>query len=137
MSSATHTLTEEQKGAGWKRLFDGEHPAGWRGFKRDDFPAGWQIVDGTLHRADKAGDIITVDQYDDFELSIEWRVEGPGNSGIFFHVTEDQDTVWQTGPEYQILNNEVPPDGRNTTGHIALQDHNDAVWYRNIFIREL
>jgi len=112
-TTTPNTLNEQEAADGWKLLFDGKTSAGWRGFQREDFPDGWQIVDGTLHRADKAGDIITVDQFEDFELSIDWKVAGPGNSGIMYHVSEEEDKPWKTGPEYQILNNDVHRDGGN------------------------
>ncbi len=107
-----NTLTAEERAAGWQLLFDGESTEHFRGYQQEDCPAGWQVVDGTIHRADKAGDIITREQFGDFELSIEWKVAGPGNSGIMFRVTEDADKSFMTGPEYQILNNDVHPDGQ-------------------------
>ncbi|MFW6061536.1 MAG: 3-keto-disaccharide hydrolase, partial [Planctomycetota bacterium] len=111
MPQQNNTLTEQEKSDGWVLLFDGESTDQWRGFQKSEFPGGWQVVDGTIHRADKAGDIITKEQFDNFELLIDWKVEGPGNSGIMYRVTEDEDEPWKTGPEYQILNNEVHRDG--------------------------
>ncbi len=52
-----------------------------------------------------AGDIITKEQYGSFELSLEFRIGKAGNSGIMFHVTEDEDTPWKTGPEIQVQDN--------------------------------
>jgi hypothetical protein len=106
-----NTLTEEERAAGWQLLFDGQTMAGWRGFRRDELPAGWQAADGKLKRVAQGGDIITTEQYGSFELELEWRIETGGNSGIFFHVTEDADHVWQTGPEMQILDNAAHRDG--------------------------
>lgn len=204
-------LTEREKQDGWKLLFDGESSEHWRGYRSDSFPDGWVIVEGTLHRADSAGDIITKQQFTDFEFSIDWRVEGPGNSGLLFRVSKEEDATFMTGPEYQILNNDKHPNGsdplkqaganyglhapccdmtrpegewnharirvinthvqhwlngekiveyqlfsddwerrvadskfaqwpkygRVPEGHLALQDHNDPVWYRNIKVRPL
>jgi hypothetical protein len=109
--SAQNTLTEQEQADGWRLLFDGRTTDGWRGFRRDAMPAGWQVVDGTLARVAPAGDIVTEEQFSSFELALEWQVEPGGNSGIFFHVTEDVEPVWHTGPEYQILDDAGHPDG--------------------------
>jgi hypothetical protein len=106
-----NTLTEAERADGWRLLFDGRSASAWRGFRRDHLPAGWQVVDGSLARVGAGGDIITVDQFDSFELALDWKVGPGGNSGIFFHVTEDADYVWQTGPEMQILDNDGHRDG--------------------------
>jgi cytochrome c len=206
-----NTLTEEQEQAGWRLLFNGEDFDGWRGFRRDDVPAGWRVEDGAMVRRAHGGDIITTEQFENFELSLEWKVAEGGNSGIFYLATEEDSPIWRTAPEYQVLDNARHRDGRNPRtsaaslydlvppredvtrpagewnharivlhnrhvehwlngeklleitidsdewnrlvagskfrdmphfararrGHIGLQDHSDAVWYRNIRIREL
>lgn len=195
----------------WVVLFDGETTRGWRGFRKEACPEGWQVVDGCLARVGPGGDIISEEVFEDFVLRLEWKISPNGNSGIFFHVTEDEDTVWKTGPEFQVLDNaghangqnlltsagsnyalhapirdvtrpvgefneaeievrdghvhhrlngveivsyqlgsaewealvqaskfgKMPAYGRSGRGHIALQDHGDAVWYRNIRVRRL
>ena len=76
-------------------------------------PDGWQVVDGALARVDRGGDIVTVEQFENFELRFEWRVEEGGNSGVFFGVTEEVDgPVWHSGPEFQILHNAGHSDGQ-------------------------
>ena len=92
----------------WTYLFDGKQIEAWRGFKQDTLPNGWIIADGNLvtlgRGGDLGGDIITKDQYEDFELYLEWNISEGGNSGIFFHVLESNyPTVYATGPEYQLL----------------------------------
>src|SRR5262249_1721843 len=59
-----NTLTDAEKRAGWKLLFDGKTTDGWRGYKKDKIPDGWKVVDGTLSRVAKAGDIVTTEQFD-------------------------------------------------------------------------
>jgi hypothetical protein len=100
-----NSLTDAEKAAGWKLLFDGKTTAGWRAYKKDKCPPGWQVADGTLDRVNKAGDLITVDQYASFELVIDWRISRKGNSGVMYHVTEEEDRSAKTGPEVQILDN--------------------------------
>lgn len=99
-------LTDAEKRSGWTMLFDGKSMSGWRNYKQDSISKGWSVRDGALVRwANGAGDIMTREQYEHFELSIEYRISKGGNSGIMFHVTEDAARPWQTGPEIQIQDN--------------------------------
>ncbi len=108
-----NVLTDEERRAGWRLLFDGETTAGWRGFKQAAAPDGWRVEHGELVRAADGGDLITAEKFENFELSLEWKVAPGGNSGVFFHVAEDADAVWRTGPEMQILDNDRHADGKN------------------------
>ncbi len=211
---ATNSLTSEERAEGWELLFDGNSLDHWRGFKQQVVPGGWLIRGGAIHFSGfaRAGDIITKEQYQDFELKLEWRVSQGGNSGIFFHVSEEDFAhAWETGPEMQVLDDDghkdgskpetragtnyalhplskevtkpagewnqvglvvngarvehwmngekvveyelwsedwkervakskfaaMPAYGQSKTGHIALQDHGDPVWFRGIKIRRL
>lgn len=102
-----------QTSSDWISLFDGKSAAAWRGYLKADLPAGWQVVDGALTRVAEAGDIITRQQFDNFELELEWQVAPGGNSGIFFHVREDTAfaAVYVSGPEFQVLDNQAHRDG--------------------------
>jgi hypothetical protein len=103
---ALNTLTEQEKAAGWKLLFDGKTTTGWRNYKKAEIGPGWKVESGALVRADKgAGDVITNDKYAAFELSLEYNITPGGNSGLMFHVTEDGNTPWKTGPEIQVQDN--------------------------------
>lgn len=96
----------------WRPLFDGTTAAAWRGYQRDALPDGWQVVDGALARIGQAGDLVTVDRFENFELRFEWQLEEGGNSGVFFGVTEEIDgPVWHSGPEFQLLHNAGHRDG--------------------------
>lgn len=107
LGGPANQLTDQEKKEGWKLLFDGKSTKGWRNYKKDSVNPGWQVVDGTLTRADRgAGDIITDDEFDAFELSLEYRIAPGGNSGIMYHVAETENTPWMTGPEVQVLDNE-------------------------------
>ena len=106
--AAPNTLTAEEKAAGWTLLFDGKTFNGWHNFKREDVRPGWQIKDGTLACVDphNAGDIVTADKFDWFELQVDYNISEAGNSGIMYHVTNDGGAVWATGPEFQLEDNE-------------------------------
>jgi hypothetical protein len=98
---------------GWRPLFDGKSLAGWRGFKTTTAPAGWQAVDGALTRTGPGGDLMTVEEFADFELELEWKVGPAGNSGIMFRVATSAERPWETGPEMQVLDNAGHADGKN------------------------
>lgn len=104
--AAEPTLTESEKRAGWKFIFDGTTTEGWRNYKKDKIGEGWVVKDGALTREKNgAGDIVTKDQYDSFELSLEYNISKGGNSGLMFHVLETEGAPWQTGPEIQVQDN--------------------------------
>ena len=220
-----NTLTAAERRAGWRLLFDGKSTQGWRGYHRDNFPSGrWVVQDDSLHhlagkgeQSTDGGDIITTNQFDNFELSLEWKLAPGGNSGIKYLIDESltaATNISGLGFEMQVLDDDLHPDAKlgkngNRTagslydlipakskaakpigefnharlivrgnhvehwlngskvvefeidspemrrliagskykdssrfgtirrGHILLQDHGDAVWFRNIKIREL
>lgn len=229
-TTSPNILTKAEKAAGWRLLFDGETFEGWRGLGRDTIPKGhWVIQTGTIKKvasgdvplsADgqplSGGDLMTIDSFENFELSFEWRISSGGNSGVKYNVSEELSTSRRPryaalGFEYQVLDDDKHPDGEDVThragalydliapqnkelcpvgefnqsrivfqgnhgehwlngakiveydletprmdsilagskyrdisgfgdkkkGHIVLQDHTDAVWYRNIKIRVL
>ncbi|MCH2131678.1 MAG: DUF1080 domain-containing protein, partial [Pirellulaceae bacterium] len=104
-------LSVAEQRSGWRLLFDGKTSQGWRNYRQDKISEGWKVEDGALVRvASKAGDIITVEQFGNFELTLEYKVEVGGNSGIMFHVTEEGKRAWHTGPEIQVLDNELGGD---------------------------
>lgn len=102
-----NTLTEAEKAAGWRLLFNGVDFTGWHNFKHDGVRPGWQVKDGALVCVDphNAGDIVTTDQFDWFELQVDYNISEAGNSGIMFHVTDEGNQVWATGPEFQLEDN--------------------------------
>jgi hypothetical protein len=100
-------------GQEWVSLFDGKTITHWRGFKQTAVPAGWQVVDGALTRTGEGADLVSREQYANFEFEFEWKVPRGGNSGVMFHVSEDYEATYHTGPEYQILDDAVHADGKN------------------------
>ncbi len=120
-----NTLSKQEKAEGWKLLFDGQSTDGWRGYKMTELPAAWSAIDGTLMSAgeggDIGGDIITVDEYENFHLKLDWKLSPEGNSGIMYHVVEapELEATYYSGPEYQIIDDIGFPGGvtpYNSTG---------------------
>jgi hypothetical protein len=112
LTAADNTLTEAERAAGWQLLFNGNDLAGWHNFKREGVRPGWQVKDGALVCADPrtAGDIVTSNKFDWFELQLDYNISEAGNSGIIFHITDEGGTVWATGPEFQLEDNEKAAD---------------------------
>ena len=99
-------LTDAEARSGWQLLFDGKSPAHFRNYKQDTISDGWIIKDGALVRQSKgAGNIITKKKYGSFDLQLEYKISKGGNSGLMFHVTEDNPAPWHSGPEVQIQDN--------------------------------
>jgi hypothetical protein len=101
--------------ADWEVLFDGKPTARLRGFKKKEFPAAnWVIENGALKTVPgRAVDLVSVDKYENFELEFEWKVAPGGNSGVMYNVAEIGSSPYETGPEYQVLDDSKHPDGRN------------------------
>lgn len=117
----TNSLTAQEKKEGWKLLFDGKSTTGWRNYKSDKISPGWKVAEGTLYldtirvngKRMAAGDIVTVDEYENYEFSIDWKIQACGNSGVIFNVQEGaHNYVWNTGPEMQVLDNVCHPDAK-------------------------
>jgi hypothetical protein len=101
--SPANQLTEQERQAGWRLLFDGKTAKGWRGFRSDAFPErGWTVADGCLKHTNRGGggDIITDGEYADFEFAFEWKVGPRANSGVKYFVDESRGRI---GHEYQLL----------------------------------
>lgn len=96
----------------WKVLFDGTSLGAFRGYKAEAMPPGWAIVGGALTKADKAPDIISREQFGDFELELEWKIAEAGNAGLFYRGTEEYERVHWSAPEYQLLDDEKAADNK-------------------------
>jgi len=222
-SSKTVSNASTEVDQGWRSLFDGKTTTGWHKYGGGAVGSAWKISDGALYldtankkdwQTDNGGDIVTADEFENFDLKLEWKIAKGGNSGIIFYVHEDPKYkyCWETGPEMQVLDNidagdnkkenhlagtlydligsaqtskpkpvgewnlaevkcvngkldlylngvntasttlwdanwktlvagskfkTMPGFGTYQKGRIALQDHGNMVWYRNIMIRKL
>jgi hypothetical protein len=101
--------TASQANGGWQDLFDGKTLNGWRTYKNKPADA-WSVADGILYckgnetnKSDMRADLITNDQYENFEFEMDWKISKAGNSGIMYMVTEEFDAAYKSGPEYQII----------------------------------
>src|ERR1700733_284234 len=77
--------------AQWRTLFDGKLLDTFRGWKSDGMPKGWHVVDGTLAKEGHVDDLVTREQFGNFELELEWKIGRAGNSGVFYRGTREYD----------------------------------------------
>lgn len=114
--SANALAAERGSKAGdWEILFDGKSTDKWRAFKGDSFPdKGWKVENGALKTipGGEVVDLITKEKYGNFEFELEWKISPGGNSGIIYLVSEDFPQTWNTGPEYQVLDDAKHADGK-------------------------
>lgn len=105
------TLAPEK---GFVSLFDGRTTSGWHVYKGTSVPSGWTATDGalTFTPGSEGGDISTDGLYGDFDFRFEWRISEGGNSGVMYRADEGHPAAYNTGPEYQILDNLKHPDGK-------------------------
>lgn len=119
-----NTLTQEEIKDGWKLLFDGKTTKGWHLYNGSGVPESWTAKGGELNykktEGKKGGDIVTDEEFDNFDLRMEWKISKGGNSGIFIGVKEDPDYRWAfvTGIEMQVLDN-IDADDRHDPSHLA------------------
>ena len=100
-------------------LFDGKTTDGWHSYLKTG-PGAWKVVDGTLQldpNAPGQGDLLTDKEYENYKLSLEWKIAEGGNSGIIFGVHEDPslDATYLTGIEMQILDDAKAEDNKLAT----------------------
>jgi Domain of Unknown Function (DUF1080) len=116
--AAPNTLTSTEKAEGWKLLFDGTSIRGWHMYGRPAKSTQWIVKDGaiTLDKTNNEhGDLVTDDDYGDFDLKLDWKISPNGNSGVLFYVQEDSvkyKEPYFTGPEMQVLDNDGNHDGK-------------------------
>lgn len=101
-----NTLSRKEKKEGWVLLFDGTTLQGWRPYKNIDAD-NWGVANGEIfckkEGSKRRADLVTAEQYEDFELSIDWKVGAGLNSGIIYRCTEENGASFESGPEYQLI----------------------------------
>ncbi|GAB5441947.1 MAG: hypothetical protein Fues2KO_22960 [Fuerstiella sp.] len=124
-----NTLSAAEQRGGWKLIFDGRTLDAFRNYQADQVSDGWAVTDGAIEWQRKgAGDLITRDQYKYFELQLEYRISEAGNSGLMFHVTEEERRPWQTGPEVQIQDNKSGHDPQKAGWLYQLYQPQKPAW---------
>src|ERR1700730_17136764 len=81
-SNPQSAIRNPQSATAWRTLFDGTSLEAWRGYKNAPVPAGWKVADGALVKDAPVADIVSKDEFGDFELELEWKIGEAGNSGI-------------------------------------------------------
>lgn len=112
----------------WQSLFDGSTPKGWRAWQGTNFPGrGWVITNQCLVRwpGGRAGDLVTVAEFDDFEFEWEWKIVPGGNNGVKYLVLESRPSA--PGHEYQMVDDRTVSDPRHRTAafYDVLAPHTD------------
>ncbi|MFP5353630.1 MAG: DUF1080 domain-containing protein [Gemmatimonadota bacterium] len=110
---ATRAEAQDAPASGWKTLFDGKSMDAWRGFRSATVPDGWHVMDGAMAKMGATGDIVTREQFANFELELEWKIAEGGNSGILYRGSERERRIWLTAPEYQLLDDAKAPDAKS------------------------
>lgn len=111
---AQNVLTADEKAAGWELLFDGTSLNGWKRYGADSIGPLWSVKDGMIvcdgtglgeGSGDTGGSLMTLKQFGNFELSVDWKISPGGNSGIIYHVVEKPEykSDYETGPEMQVM----------------------------------
>lgn len=126
VSAVDNVLNEQEKAEGWSLLFNGKNLDGWHNYGKKTVGTSWIVSDNAIYLDAKpnpdggfqtadGGDLLTAEQYADFDLQYDWKIGACGNSGVFFHVMEAPEKYpygWMTGPEMQVLDNTCHPDSK-------------------------
>ena len=110
MSTQQHVEMAGRAAAGGWRLLELQS---FRGYESEAIPAGWTVVGNEITKSKSTGDLMTKDQFANFELELEWKIGNAGNSGIFYRATTEYDHIYWSGPEYQLLDDANAGDGKN------------------------
>lgn len=116
-------LTAKEKGQGWHLLFNGRTTAGWHTYLKNEAGEAWKVTDNALQldpSAQGQGDLVTDKEYENFELSLEWKISPEGNSGVIFDIHEDPayHNTYDTGIEMQVLDDQKAEDNKKPN-HLA------------------
>jgi hypothetical protein len=130
-STPPNTLTDAERTAGWRLLWDGKTAEGWRTPSSERFPSrGWQMTNGTLSvlatgggESRGGGDIITKERFSQFELMVEFKITEGANSGVKYLVQPNLSPIDRItgkpaamgsaiGPEFQVLDDLRHPDAK-------------------------
>lgn len=111
-SSSSASIAASATAGPWRALIDDSMSA-WRGYKEAGIPAGWRVENGMMMKEKAINDLVSKEEYSDFELEFDWKIGTGGNAGVFYRGTEEFAKIYFTAPEYQLLDDAVHRDGRN------------------------
>jgi hypothetical protein len=100
-------------GATQRPLLEQASANSWRGWTSENLPKGWSVTDEVLSKDGEVDDLVTREQFANFELEFDWKLGKAGNSGVFYRGTREYDHIYWSAPEYQLLDDANAPDGRN------------------------
>lgn len=116
-AGADNTLTSAEQRAGWILLFDGKSTIGWRSYQHAASD-GWEVVNGEIHCKDKdvqhRADLITNEEYGDFELAFDWKLSKAANSGLIYRANEEHGASHESASEYQLIDDAGYPEKLQT-----------------------
>lgn len=119
---AQNPPTSHKKQSG-EQLFNGKNLQGWHTYLKSEATPAWKVVEGAIQldpKAEGQGDLVTDKEYENYEISLEWKISEAGNSGLIFGVHEDPSfqATYETGIEMQILDNKDAEDNKKQN-HLA------------------
>jgi len=97
----------------WHSLLQKDSAPDWRGWKEPGLPAGWHVSGGVLSKDGPVDDLVTNQNFGNFELELEWKIGKGGNSGVFYRGTREYDHIYWSAPEYQLLDDANTEDGKS------------------------
>jgi hypothetical protein len=103
LARAATSATRADDESGFRPLFDGQSLAGWRGYQGKPINGSWTVVDGMIQGNGQGPDLVTDQEFADFEVRFEWKLAARGNSGVIYHAAESLPESYQSGLEYQLL----------------------------------
>ena len=119
----TSTVVFAYAGPGpWKNLFDGKTTTGWHSYGKTGVK-GWMVMGGSLMTHGKSGDLVTDEEFENFELEFEFKIKPKGNSGVMYKVIEDPaHPPYYSGPEYQLIDDEGYPPFNDNGKMVKIND---------------
>ncbi len=127
LAQKPNKLTGKEKKQGWILLFDGKTTNGWHTYLRDTVGSKWQVKEGTIiydpsQPRSGGGDIVTNQEFENFDFRLEWKVAKASNSGIIFNIQEKKEpgfnATYSSGIEMQVLDN-IDAADKNPETHLA------------------
>lgn len=103
----------QSKPGPWRPMLSATSADAWRGYKMTTMPPGWTVTNGVLSKTKTTEDIITKEEFTDFEFEMDWMLAKGGNSGLFYRASEEFDRVYWSAVEYQLLDDANAADGKN------------------------